>query len=475
VRFVRFRLRDDDVVPALLLVVLGALALLTPAQNDTWWHLASGRAMWESGAPIAHEQFSHTSEGSPLANHWWLTQLLFFAIYSSAGAVGLTLIAGGCAVAAVLLSWRLVRGPLELRVPLLLFLIAATAPAWSIRPQVVSLLLLALTLHTVIRDRLTLLIPLFVIWGNAHALVVLGLAVAGSAVLEAMVWSRHRLLRDAVVVAVCAAAPMLSPIGFDYWPQVLRTVSYSKVLELDEYRPAFHAASLPFWLGVGLLAAGAAANWRRLPLMPRSDRILLIASTVLAVAAATAWRNVAFFALAAAPAFSRLMSFPEAARRLRTAPFGAVALVVVAVVLAGGFVTARWRDGGAALGWRPMPPSIAAAVRTCPGPLFNHLEDGGYLIWAVPERAVFVDSRMEAYPLPLLQRSRAADLTGEYAELFADYDIRCAVVRRDSPIGTQLQHDTNFSAVATAGSHQVFTAHRAPAVAGRAGQERRSE
>jgi hypothetical protein len=250
---------------------------------------------------------------------------------------------------------------------------------------------------------------------------------------------------------------MLSPIGFDYWPQVLRTVSYSKLLELDEYRPAFHAASLPFWLGVGLLTAAAAANWRRLPLMPRGDRILLIASTVLAVAAATAWRNVAFFALAAAPAVSRLIPLPETARRLRPAPFGAVALVVVAVVLAGGFVSARWRDGGAVLGWRPMQPSIEAAVRACPGPLFNHLEDGGYLIWSVPERSIFVDSRMEAYPLPFLQRSRAADLTGEYAQLFADYAIRCAVVRRDSPISRALAQDSTFVTGATAGVHQVFT------------------
>jgi hypothetical protein len=204
-----------------------------------------------------------------------------------------------------------------------------------------------------------------------------------------------------------------------------------------------------------------------LHLLPRSDRILLMASAVLAVAAVTAWRNVAFFALVAAPALSRLIRLPEAAPRSRPAPVGAVALVMAAAVLAGGFVTARWRDGGAALGWQPMQPSIEAAVRACPGPLFNHLEDGGYLIWSVPGRAVFVDSRMEAYPLPLLQRSRAADLTGEYAELFTDYAIRCAVVRVDSPIATGLRQDATFVAATTAGAHQVFTARTPLSVSAR--------
>ena len=458
----QLRLREDDLLPALLLVVLGALAFVTPAQNDTWWHLGSGRAMWDNGAPIAIEPFSYTSGGAPLANHWWLTQLLFFGVFSAAGPIGLTLFAGGCAAAAVVLSWRLVRGPLEVRAPLLLFLIVATAPAWSVRPQVISMVLLALTLQAIVRNRIALLIPLFIIWGNSHALVVLGLAVAGSTVLEAMIWSRQRFVHDAAVVSACAAAPMLSPIGLDYWPQVLRTVTYSKALQLDEYRSALDAASLPFWIVAALLAVATAIRWRQLATLARSDRILLIASAVLAVAAVTAWRNVPFFALAAAPALSRLIRLPRLSSRPKPAPIAGVALVTLAIVMAGALVAARWRDGGAALGWQPMQPAVAAAVRECPGPLFNHLEDGGYLIWSVPERRVFVDSRMEAYPLPLLQQSRAADLTGEYASLFAAYGIRCAVVHAGSRIAEGLEQDVNFVEVVRAGAHQVFTARLAP-------------
>ena len=75
-------------------------------------------------------------------------------------------------------------------------------------------------------------------------------------------------------------------------------------------------------------------------------------------------------------------------------------------------VGTRWRDGGERLGWRPLSPSVIEAVRRCPDPLFNHLADGGPLMWALPSRHVFVDSRMNAYPLELLKRSREADLYG---------------------------------------------------------------
>jgi hypothetical protein len=84
---------------------------------------------------------------------------------------------------------------------------------------------------------------------------------------------------------------------------------------------------------------------------------------------------------------------------------------------------------------------LIEAVRECPDRLFNRLEDGGYLMWALPSRPVFVDSRMNAYPVDLLKQSREADLRGEYVNVFREYGIRCAVVATDSPLAHRLEHD----------------------------------
>jgi hypothetical protein len=451
-----FRLREDDLAPALLFVALAALACLTPAQNDTWWHLRSGQAMWQSRGFLTTEPFSFTAFGTPLQNHWWLSQLVFFAVFSAGGPVLLTLFAGACALIAVYGSWRLLRGPLEVRVVLLAFLAVATAPEWSVRPQVISLALLVLCAHLIVRDRLLWLPAVCVLWGNAHAMVVFGVLMAGACALEALVWSRRRLVRDAAVTLGCVLAPMLSPIGWEYWPRVLATVGASKSLQLQEYMPPLDAASLPFWCAVVLLLVLTARGWHSLAARPREDRILLLASFALAAAAATASRNVAFFAVIAAPAGSRLWPASARVHRQRAAPWIAYALVVVALLAAAVAVVARWRDGGTRIGWKPISSEVIRAVGQCPEPMFNSLEDGGYLMWSLPARQVFIDSRMEAYPLELLQRSRAADLWGEYAALFDDYDIRCALVETGSRLHERLLQDDAMQPVFSDASRTLF-------------------
>ena len=38
-------------------------------------------------------------------------------------------------------------------------------------------------------------------------------------------------------------------------------------------------------------------------------------------------------------------------------------------------------------------------MRACDGPLYNHYDEGGYLIWFAPEKPVFVDNREDPFPL----------------------------------------------------------------------------
>jgi hypothetical protein len=403
--------------------------------------------MWESRSFLTTERFSFTAYGTPLQNHWWLSQLAFYAAYAAGGPLLLTLFAGACALAAVYGSWRLMRGALEVRVVLLAFLVLATAPEWAVRPQVISLALLVVSAHLIARDRIVWLPLVCLVWGNAHAMVIFGVLMAGACALEALCWTRERFLRDAAVTLACVLAPMLSPLGVAYWPRVLSTVSMSKTLQLQEYMPPLEAADLPFWIAVAALAALVFLRRANLSARSRADRILLLASAGLAVAGATAGRNVAFFAVLAAPVLSWLWA--DAPVRRRERPLGALGytLLALAVVVAGVVVVAQRRGGGARLGWTPISEEIVSALERCEGPTFNHLEDGGYLMWSRPQRRVMVDSRMEAYPLPLLRLSRSADLSGEYEDLFREYGITCALVKTDSLLERRLVADNALTVV----------------------------
>jgi hypothetical protein len=439
-----FWLSDDDVPLVLFLLVYMIFACVVPAQSDTFYHLRSGRAMWETGWFLEREAFSHTARGQPLHNHWWLSQLLFYGLYSVGGPVLLSAAAGVSAFLALYLSWRLVRGSVETRIVLMIAFMLVLSQ-WSVRPQVFSMLLLMLVIRLVLANRLAWISPLFLVWANAHALVVLGILAAAAVVLEALVWSRYRL-RSAILLALAAAAaPMLSPLGLHYWPRVIETVRESRHLGIHEYRSAFAAGThaLGFWILLAALAIMVLRARRRLVQLTAGERVLLLTSGLFALAAMVSVRNVAFFALVAVPALSRV--FPASSpRRPRPAAGPAVALLAVAIVIGGIFVVFRWRDGGVVLGWRPIGPAAIAAIRACPGPMYNGFNEGGVLMWFVPEQPVFVDGRVEAYPAEFLRRAVRAGLYGEYQDLFVKYGVQCAAVRTQSRMADALRIDKSM-------------------------------
>jgi hypothetical protein len=79
-----------------------------------------------------------------------------------------------------------------------------------------------------------------------------------------------------------------------------------------------------------------------------------------------------------------------------------------------------------------------AAIRDCGGPLYNRYNEGGYLIWFVPEVPVFIDSRQDPYPAALLSADIDAEKTGEYRALFARYGVRCAALPPQLPVSKRL-------------------------------------
>lgn len=441
----RSQLSEDDLPVVLTFIAFTAIAFAIGPQPDTFFHLRTGQTIWQSASLPTTEPFSHTFHGRPWLNHEWLSQIVFYGIYALGGPFLLTLVSGGCGLIAVLASWRLTQGAFEVRLVLLLSLLFLTPPEWAVRPQAVSLALLMLSTYLVLRNRILWLPILMVPWANAHGVVVLGVAIAGVNALDALIWSRCGRSQAVAVAALCVAAPMLSPLGWHYWPRVVQTVNEARMLGIHEYRSAFaDASSIPFWVMFAALIVAVAFQLRNLAEWERSDRILVIGSVVIGVAAILSIRNAASFILLAAPAISRLVHLRSAGRRapLRGAGYAIIAVAAAIALCVIGF---RWRDGGASLGWRPISTEALQAMRNCSGPIYNEYADGGTLMWFLPEHQVFVDGRIEAYPPDFLLRVREADLSGRYRELFNQYDVRCAVTHTGSVLAQALQESPEMN------------------------------
>jgi hypothetical protein len=105
------------------------------------------------------------------------------------------------------------------------------------------------------------------------------------------------------------------------------------------------------------------------------------------------------------------------------------------------FVGTGWSRPLAILDWTPISRTMVAAVEACPSPLYNHYDLGGYLIWFVPTKSVFIDGRQLPYPQEFVLEHFQMERSGDYRRVFARFNIRCAVLPPTSPVLTRLVAD----------------------------------
>jgi tetratricopeptide (TPR) repeat protein len=205
------------VVPAGLAFLLGCHELF---DGDIWWHLRTGRWIIENRAIPRVDQFTFGSEGRPWVDLHWTFQVAMATAEAAGGAAGVILLAAAVGAAAILVgvggrgrdwpAWVVAAAWLP-------GLILASS-RFDPRPEVLTLLCLSAFLAILPRARrrpgwLWLLVPIQVLWVNAHGLFVLGpwslgLFLLDRAALPAGMPPWRRLLPPSLAVgAACLANP----------------------------------------------------------------------------------------------------------------------------------------------------------------------------------------------------------------------------------------------------------------------------
>jgi hypothetical protein len=441
----------------LLVGAIAATACLMPAQADSYWHLRAGQEIWRTLHVPLDEHYSYTAAGRPWPNHEWLWQAFSYALFRAGGMP--LLVAGGAAVvmAAFGIAYRLMVGPTATRFLLMLLGLPIASCVWALRPQIVSLMLLALLLHLIVSERYLLLPPLFVLWANAHGAVALGGAVLAAATLAAALRARggdasdhRRALRLAALLPVCALATTVTPMGFGLWRFIRESMTLSRQTRINEWLPAYPTGpvEIAFWALALAFLVLLARRRRRLRGAPFADVVLVAAAVAILPLAFRAVRNIPPFLLVAMPAASRLLGREF---RLRRAGAGEragadrvrlnLALLVGISCLEAAGVIAAWATSIPRLGWQPVSPGALAAVRAAPAPVYNRYNEGGFLIWFAPERPVFLDSRQDPYPLPFLLEALRLENDAPYRPMFQRWGIRSAFLPADSTLVARLRGD----------------------------------
>lgn len=433
-------------------IIVRALAWPIPP-NDFWWQAAYGRWIVEHGAIPRVDHFSFTQAGKPYFDQPWLAQLLLFVVYSAGGAALSLLL---LTVSLLLTYWLILKvctartANLKLSAGLILLSLPVAMTNWSVRSQALAMPLFAATLAVLTHWRLGgsaageaegsprhclwLLPILMLLWVNLHGSFVLGgvmiavtFAVEGA---SRMVRGRRGMTAADVVEhsgpvprfaplvwwgALAALAILVNPRGMAIFQYVFGLVENPAIQTFVEewMPPTIHTVVGKAFFGWALLVAALTVAARRWP-----DPVDGSLAGVFLLLALSAERHVIWFALASLPLIAGqaagLSAFkarlPASAGR-RGINLSLLALMAFAVGLVLPPIKTRLPVGPT---MRPLldPRTPVDAVRAlrndreAPDRLFHSEAVGSYLMWAAPERKVFVDVRVMLYPPAFLEDYR---------------------------------------------------------------------
>jgi len=280
------------------------------ADPDLWGHIKFGEDLWKAKAIVRTDPYSYTAFGLPWINHEWLTELIFYGVYSRLGDAGLLVGKLCIGLSVVLLLMRVCASrPLSplAQAPIMVLAASVISPGFMIRPQLFSFLNFALLLcavHRYFGGRPNLLfgMPLLTaLWVNLHGGFLMGWAL----LLTVTVWesamspfSRQGEHRPEILwlVLLCVTlATLLNPYGYRLLVFLYKTLTLQR--EITEWIPIplFDGSHLHLKVLAALFLVTVAVTGKR----SHGWEVCVIAMTLLA--SFRHQRHAPFFAMTVAP------------------------------------------------------------------------------------------------------------------------------------------------------------------------------
>jgi hypothetical protein len=427
------------------------LCINTGSNNDLFWQLRTGHDILATHTLPHANTYSYVRAGSPWVVHEWLTFVLFALAYAQAGFAGVFLFQAVLVGIYGALLYAIALREMRAALPALGLTVVAELTSASLlepRPQLFTYIGFA-GLCWLIRSaqsqprRIYAAVPFFVLWANLHAGVVVGVALLGvSAVCAGVQASLYRgraaspekhqpdeAASDAstagrhlgLATLLCAAATLINPYAWHIYQNLAQTINNTVMLDnVTEWKsPDFHLVAgrtLEVFLGLTLFGLLASRE--------RRGAIDVILVAYFAHESLHAIRNapllaivgVAFAGRHIESAIESMLGPKDSeesiffARRPRGLICGVLLLTTVALcamrtervlALTPGAASGLTRLADASVGLSSFPDAACRFVEGEGFPrsmrLYNSYDDGGFLIWRLPEFPVFADGRADIY------------------------------------------------------------------------------
>ncbi|HST53953.1 MAG TPA: hypothetical protein VLJ61_18245 [Pyrinomonadaceae bacterium] len=471
-----------------LMALVFVLAVRPVTDPDFWWHLRTGRFIFETRGIPHTDIFSSTFAGREWVAHEWLSEVLMYAVHVAFGYAGLVVCFSLVISAAMGFAYRrcAARGVhvYVAGVALLLGALAAS-PTWGVRPQMFTFLFASVFLFVLDdyagddkRRRAWWLVPLTALWANMHAGFAMGLALVALTIagvfLDSLLseeadqslvsklksfWRRARML--VLVFAACVLSVSLNPAGVRLYLYPFETLTSRAMMKYinEWFSPDFHEMMFQP-LAVLIFATFAAMALSRARVRP-GKLLMLVATGYMALRSG---RNVPFFVLVAMPllaehawgwltrqSWGARFTKPEKVEAGGQAALKAAINVVLLVAIPLSICFARVERVAAERTEDEKQNFPVAAVefmrgRNLPQPIFNEYGWGGYMIWNLyPDYRVYIDGRADVYGDAYLEEFlKTHEGRAGWRVPLERERVRTVVVKPDVPLASLLRRDAGW-------------------------------
>lgn len=462
-------------VVGLTFLAVFTMAMRVSVDTDTWWHLRAGEWIVQQRQILRTDPFSLTRQGETWIYPGWLAQIGLYTIHNEFGFAGLNLITALMVLLAFVFIWLLLEGPLLMRAFVLLLATTVSGVYWSARPHIFSFALTGIFLWVLARayagrrSWLWTLPPLMALWSNLHGGFAIGFLLIAvylvGEVLEASlsvlhrhatvseVWRERRPIIQALVIVglACAVAVAINPHGLQMLLYPFKTISVSTLQAyIQEWQsPDFHRLEVqPFlWMLILCMVVLALSDKRK-----RAVELVLVAG--FAYLSLVAARNIALFALVAAPVVARhgyaavkpllknMTTGPQLPeRRAKGINIVLFSIVTIAALIKISVPLSDQVNQEAIANQVPVEAIDYLRHQPSLGNLLNSYNWGGYVIWELyPKYLSFVDGRTDLFNDEILEAYLAVwRAEPGWEDTIDRWDIRLVLLEPYAPLVRVLQ------------------------------------
>lgn len=419
---------------------------------DLGFRLRTGEIILSDGFPET-DPYSYTMPSFPYVEHAWLVATAWALTYPLIGKVGLSLVSSAIAIGAILISVSRVslKNIWSFGLPPFLLAISVVLPFSGVRAQVFSWLMMSTLLLVVFNARnlkkwRPFLPFFFLLWANLHGSFVAGLSVLFFVLIIRTLRKRKVETKNAVVLALSVLATFINPYGAGAWREALSSVAdRSLQWQIAEWMPALLMIDFSF-IALSVLSFLLVFRYRK---KFKAEEVGIF--IVVLLQALLSRRHIPLWVIVAVPmTISGLSFFYQEVRKIKKAIprfrrvylFAWVGSLVILIfqsffsIKNASFLSEeRFYPGKAVEFIKANLPS---------GEIFSKYGWGGYLIWELPEKKVFIDGRMPSWRWrvhPPDESSAAFDeygsiLGGEvnYKKSFDKYGVDTVLWPQNRPI-----------------------------------------